>query len=192
MIEPGFETTTTGSGPAKAQGTPAFDEVYAAEFAFVWRNLRRLGVEEATLRDAAQDVFVVVHRRLGDFEGRAPLRSWIYSIVTRIARQYRRTQVRKELRDVEDPERIPDSSLPTPEDSAARGQALRLLVSLLDTLDDDKREALVLCDLEGMTVPEVAAAVGSNVNTVYSRVRAARQQLRELLARHNAREARKP
>lgn len=192
MIEPGFATTTPGSGPAKAQGTPAFDEVYATEFAFVWRNLRRLGVGEAALRDAAQDVFVVVHRRLGDFEGRAPLRSWIYSIVTRIARQYRRTRERKELRDVEDPERIPDSSLPTPEDSAARGQALRLLVSLLDTLDDDKREALVLCDLEGMTVPEVAAAVGSNVNTVYSRIRAARQQLRELLARHNARDARKP
>jgi RNA polymerase sigma-70 factor, ECF subfamily len=192
VIEPGFETTTPGSGPAKAQATPAFDQVYAAEFAFVWRNLRRLGVEEAALRDAAQDVFVVVHRRLGDFEGRAPLRSWIYSIVTRVARQYRRTRERKELRDVEDPERIPDSSLPTPEDGAARGQALRLLVSLLETLDDDKREALVLCDLEGMTVPEVAAAVGSNVNTVYSRVRAARQQLRELLARHNAREARKP
>jgi RNA polymerase sigma-70 factor, ECF subfamily len=192
VIEPGLETTTPGSGPAKAQATPAFDEVYASEFAFVWRNLRRLGVEEATLRDAAQDVFVVVHRRLGDFEGRAPLRSWIYSIVTRIARQYRRTRVRKELRDVEDPERVPDSSLLTPEDSAARGQALRLLVSLLDTLDDDKRDALVLCDLEGMTVPEVAAAVGSNVNTVYSRVRAARQQLRELLARHDAREARKP
>ena len=192
MIEPGFETTTPGSGPANVQGTPAFDEVYAAEFAFVWRNLRRLGVGEAALRDAAQDVFVVVHRRLGDFEGKAPLRSWIYSIVTRVARQYRRTRERKELRDVEDPERIPDSSLPTPEDSAARGQALRLLVSLLETLDDDKREALVLCDLEGMTVPEVAAAVGSNVNTVYSRVRAARQQLRELLARHNARDARKP
>jgi RNA polymerase sigma-70 factor, ECF subfamily len=192
VIEPGLETTTPGSGPAKPQATPAFDAVYAAEFAFVWRNLRRLGVEEAALRDAAQDVFVVVHRRLGDFEGKAPLRSWIYSIVTRIARQYRRTRVRKELRDVEDPERIPDSSLPTPEDSAARGQALRLLVLLLETLDDDKREALVLCDLEGMTVPEVAAAVGSNVNTVYSRVRAARQQLRELLARHNARDARKP
>jgi RNA polymerase sigma-70 factor, ECF subfamily len=192
VIERGLETTMPGAGPARAQATLAFDEVYAAEFAFVWRNLRRLGVEEAALRDAAQDVFVVVHRRLGDFEGRAPLRSWIYSIVTRIARQYRRTRIRKELRDVEDPERIPDRSLPTPEDSAARGQALRLLVSLLDTLDDDKREALVLCDLEGMTVPEAAAAVGSNVNTVYSRVRAARQQLREQLARHDARDARKP
>jgi RNA polymerase sigma-70 factor (ECF subfamily) len=192
VIGPAFETTISGSGPASAPATPAFDAVYATEFAFVWRNLRRLGVGEAALRDAAQDVFVVVHRRLGEFEGRAPLRSWIYSIVTRIARQYRRTRERKELREVEDPEQVPDPNVATPEDSAGRGEALRLLMSLLEALDDDKREAIVLCDLEDMTVPEVAAAVGSNVNTVYSRVRAGRQQLRELLAQHNARAARKP
>jgi RNA polymerase sigma-70 factor, ECF subfamily len=192
VIGPAVGTTIPGSGPVSAPATPAFDAVYAAEFPFVWRNLRRLGVGEAALRDAAQDVFVVVHRRLGEFEGRAPLRSWIYSIVTRIARQYRRTRERKELRDVEDPEQVADSSLPTPEDSAGRGEALRLLVSLLEMLDDDKREAVVLCDLEGMTVPEVAAALGSNVNTVYSRVRAGRLELRDLLARHNAKEAKNP
>jgi RNA polymerase sigma-70 factor (ECF subfamily) len=174
-----------------APATPDFDAVYASEFAFVWRNLRRFGVPEAALRDAAQDVFVVVHRRLGEFERRAPLRSWIYSIVTRTARHYRRTRERKELRDVEDPEQVPDWSSPTPEDRAGRGEALRLLVALLETLDDEKREAVVLCDLEGMTVPEVSAAVGANVNTVYSRVRAGRQQLRQLLAEHNAREATK-
>jgi RNA polymerase sigma-70 factor, ECF subfamily len=192
VIGPAFETTLPGSEPADARATPTFEAVYEKEFAFAWRNLRRLGVPEAALRDAAQDVFVVVHRRLAEFEGRAPLRSWIYSIVTRVARQYLRTRERKELCEVEDPEQVPDPSSLTPEDSAGRGEALRLLVALLETLDDDKRQALVLCDLEGMTVPEVAAAVGANVNTVYSRVRAARQQLRERLAEHNARAARQP
>src|SRR3954465_5437111 len=59
-----------------ATPAPSFDTIYEQEFEFVWRNLRRLAVPEASLRDVAQDVFLVIHRRLPEFEGRAPLRSW--------------------------------------------------------------------------------------------------------------------
>jgi RNA polymerase sigma-70 factor (ECF subfamily) len=165
-----------------------FDAVYSEHFAFVWRNLRRLGVPESSLRDAAQEVFLVVHRRLGDFEGRAPLRSWIYSIVTRVARQDRRTRSRKELRDVEDPDMVADGRASGPERDAERGEALRLVLELIAELDEDKRTAVILADLEDMTVPEIAEAVGANVNTVYSRLRAGRSELRAALERRRARE----
>src|SRR5262249_6012708 len=68
----------------------AFRAAYDAFFDVVRRNLRRLGVEEASLDDALQDVFVVVHRRLGDFENRSTLKTWIIGIAVRVAADYRR------------------------------------------------------------------------------------------------------
>lgn len=172
--------------PAERAPPRDFDAIYDEHFAFVWRNLRRLGVPESSLRDAAQEVFLVVHRRLGDFEGRAPLKSWIYSIVTRVARQNRRTRSRKELRDVEDPDRVAARGA-APDESAERGEALGIVLELIAELDEDKRTVLILADLEDMTVPEIAVTVDANVNTVYSRLRAARREVREALDRRRAR-----
>ncbi|HLV64249.1 MAG TPA: RNA polymerase sigma factor [Polyangiaceae bacterium] len=168
--------------PATASPAPPFEVVYEAEFAFVWRNLRRLGVPEAGLRDATQDVFLVVLRRLPEFEGRAPLRSWLYSIVARVARQHRRTRKRRDLGVTEDAYQVVDRESFSPQHRAEDREALRLLLELLDRLDDEKREAFILSDLEGMTAPEIAQALGVNLNTVYSRVRAARLELRAALA----------
>jgi RNA polymerase sigma-70 factor (ECF subfamily) len=175
--------------PAETAPARDFDAIYDEHFAFVWRNLRRLGVPESSLRDAAQEVFLVVHRRLGDFEGRAPLRTWIYSIVTRVARQNRRTRSRKELRDVEDPERVADTREAAPDERAERGEALGIVLELIAELDEDKRTVLILADLEDMTVPEIAVTVDANVNTVYSRLRAARREIRGALDRRRARPA---
>jgi RNA polymerase sigma-70 factor (ECF subfamily) len=166
----------------------SFNELYETQFDFVWRNLRRLGIEEASLRDVAQDVFVVIHRRLPDFEGRAPLRSWVYSIVTRVARQHRRGRRRKDLGDVTDAHELPDSVAPNPQQRAEQNEDFCLLLELLSRLDDEKREAFILSDLEEMTVPEIAAALAVNQNTVYSRVRAARTLLRLELAARAARD----
>ena len=167
-----------------------FEAVYANEFAFVWRNLRRLGVPETSLRDAAQDVFLVVHRRLGEFEGRGSLRSWLYSILKRVAGQQRRTERRKHAHDMEDSHDVADIGSPSPERDAERREAARLLRSLLEGLDEDKRDAFVLAELEGMTVPEIAQALGANANTIYARIRAARQLLQAALREHQARERR--
>jgi RNA polymerase sigma-70 factor, ECF subfamily len=168
--------------PALAHEAPCFDDLYEREFDFVWRNLRRLGVDDASVRDVAQDVFVVMHRRLPDFRGDAPIRSWIYSIVTRVARQYRRGRRRRDTGEASEPDELADRQLPSPQHQAERNQDLRVLLELLDGLDDDKREAFVLADLEEMTVPEIAAVLRVNLNTVYSRVRAARRELRLALA----------
>ena len=160
--------------------------MYEEHFAFVWRNLRRLGVPEASLRDAAQDVFVVVHRRLGEYDARSKLRSWLYSILNRVAREYGRRRRRKDPARVEDAEQVADPRAEPPDQGAERSESLRLLLRLLDDLDLEKREAFVLSDLEEMTAPEIADALGVNLNTVYSRIRAARRELSAALQLRNA------
>jgi RNA polymerase sigma-70 factor (ECF subfamily) len=171
----------------------SFDDVYTAEFAFVWRNLRRLGVAEDCLGDAAQDVFLVLHRKLPEFEGRAPLRSFVYSVVKRVASEHRRARGRNEAwRGTDGEKEVPGPQWHRPDHEAEQSEALRLLLSLLATLDDDKRDAFVLAELEGMTAPEIAVAVGANVNTVYARIRAARAQIRNAWAEYQSTETRRP
>ena len=169
-----------------------FAALYRDRFAFVWRNLRRLGVREMALRDAAQDVFIVVHRRLDEFAGHGSVEAWLYSILRRVAADHRRRARRKDLTGVEPPESIIDDSDPGPEGRATRSQSVQLLVRLLGTLDEDKRDMLVLVDLEGLSVPEAAQAVNCNVNTAYSRLRAARQSMQEGFERHSAEERSQP
>ena len=165
---------------ASPAAAPSFEAVYREHFAFVWRNLRRLGVAEAGLRDAAQEVFLVVHRRLPEFEPRSPLRAWLYSILRRVASDARRSERRHAASGPGDADALA-SPAAGPEQGAVHGQKLRLLISLLTELDDDKREAWILSELEGMTAPEIAATLGCNMNTVYSRVRVARERLRASL-----------
>lgn len=160
-----------------------FESVYAQHFAFVWRNLRRLGVPEAGLRDAAQDVFIVVHRRLGEFEGRSSVSSWLYSIARRVAATHRRHRERKEPANGEDAELVADPHGVDPESHTVQSESLRLLLELLGRLDPERRDVLVLVDLEGMSVPEVSVALGCNLNTTYSRLRSAREFMRSGVAR---------
>jgi RNA polymerase sigma-70 factor (ECF subfamily) len=171
--------------------TPSFEAVYEEHFAFVWRSLRRLGVPDRSLDDGAQDVFIVVHRRLGDFEGRSSLRSWLFAIARRVAHDHRRRIGRKE-RTEELPEAVADPRGATPAHDAERAEAVRVLHEILGGLDDDKREVFVLAELEQMTVPEIADAIGANVNTVYSRLRAARQGFEAAVARRLARQGGQP
>jgi RNA polymerase sigma-70 factor (ECF subfamily) len=147
---------------------PTFDDVYAAHFAFVWRILRTFGVPEAGLEDAAQDVFVVVHRRLSEFEGRAAITTWLFAIARRVAGAHRRKH-----KDVETLEHEPEG----PSDTFAalsRAQAAATVMSILDTMDEDKRMVFALVELEGLSVPEVARMLDINLNTAYSRLRLAR------------------
>lgn len=162
-----------------------FTRVYDEHFAFVWRSLRRLGVPDRLLDDAAQDVFIVVHRRLAEFEGRSSIKSWLFGIARRVAHDHRRRVGRKE-RTEELRETTADPRGATPAHDAERAEAVRALHEILASLDDDKREVFVLAELEQMTVPEIAEAIGVNLNTVYSRLRAARLAFDAAVARRHA------
>ena len=166
--------TPTVQMPAVAHAMPdeveSFDDVYAAHFAFVWRVLRTLGVPDAALEDAAQDVFVVVHRRLREFEGRAAITTWLFAIARRVASSHRRRagDTRTEVL-VEDPAGATDTFA-----AMSRAQAAATVFSILSQLDEDKRVVFALVELEQLSVPEVARMLELNLNTAYSRLRLAR------------------
>jgi RNA polymerase sigma-70 factor (ECF subfamily) len=163
----------------------SLERVYAEHAPFVWRTVRRLGVPAASVEDAVQDVFIVVHRRLAEFEGRSTVRTWLFGIVRRVVRDHRPSK-RQEPTDASALDAFPGRE-DGPLVLAERAQAARVLLGLLDELDEDKREAFILVDLEEMSVPEAAEAISANTNTVYSRVRAARQELEQALGRARAR-----
>jgi RNA polymerase sigma-70 factor (ECF subfamily) len=156
-----------------------FDEVYETHFGFVWRSLARLGVLPASLDDATQDVFIVVHRRLSEYEARASIRSWLFAIALRVARDYRRTRARKDgkadpLEDFENELHCGDSQR-SPESEVARAEARRIVGDFLESLPAEQRDVFVLMELEQLTAPETARELGIEPRLVYSRREAARR-----------------
>ena len=163
-----------------------FDDVYDQHFQFVWRTLRRLGVPDADLPDVSQEVFLVVHRRLGDFVERAKVTTWLFRIAARAARDRRRSaRVRREIAIEEpiqtavDPSADPSRDLERADDRARLEQALA-------SLDADQREVFTAFELEGMTGDAIAAALELPLGTVYSRLRLGRARFRQSLARLSA------
>jgi RNA polymerase sigma-70 factor, ECF subfamily len=166
---------------------PSFSEIYELYFDFVWRSAKRLGVAQTLLDDAVQDVFLTVHQRLGEFEGRSSIKTWIFGILINKVRGYRRTARRKPVQPLMN-EDIPDINQGGPLELRAKTEAVELLHQLLDTMDDDKREVFVLAELEQMTADEIGDAMGIKAHNVCSRLRAARRAFEAALARHHARD----
>lgn len=166
--------------PTPARFTPALAEVYQANFRYVWRCLRSLGVDLATLDDAVQEVFLVVSRKLSEFDGRSELRTWLYAIVLHIARQHRTKAARRARRFVSDSaERFVTETSQVLGDLRAEvehNEQLVLAQRALAALDDAKREVFVLACIEGMSAPEISEVTGVPLNTVYSRLRVSKQQ----------------
>ena len=165
--------------PQPSGHVPHFEEIYREHFGFVFRSLRALGVPSSSLDDAVQEVFVVVHRRLGDFEGRSTLRTWLFSIAYQIARNVRRRERRKGGLSPLDTE-TPDTHR-SPEEQTAAARSWQFVAGFLARLDEGKRAVFVLCLLEEATAVEAADALGIPVNTVYSRLHALRRSFREAL-----------
>jgi len=170
---------------------PVLGELSTAEqvceryFAFVWRNVRRLGVADSAVDDVVQDVLLVVHRRFPDFEWRSSLETWLFGILLRISSKHRRA-VRRRTDEPLD-ERL--SQVLTSGDMVRdleQRDAARLLQRLLDSLSDEKRAMVVAVEVEQMTIPEAAEALGIPVTTAQTRLRAGRRELAQAVTRLKA------
>ncbi len=171
---------STGAGLCLAQ-------VYEAHFKYVWRCLRSLGVPDPSLDDSVQEVFLVVQRKLEQFDGGCHLRTWLYAIVLRVARRQRSLAARDARRFLSrdeaagqaqsgvSPRHPPDAGAGDLRHEVEKNEQLELAQRALTRLDDTKREVFVLACIEGMSAPEIAQIASIPVNTVYSRLRAARQ-----------------
>ncbi len=171
---------------------PTFEEVYDENVDFVWRIVARLGARPASVEDVAQEVFVVVHRKLPEFHGLSSIRTWLFQIARRAVHDHRRTIRRREPpaghgEAPVDIETVRASEQDSPDASAERAEAVRMLHAILDDLSDEQREVFILAELEQLPAPQIAEAIGINVNTVYSRLRLARAAFNQALVRHRAR-----
>ncbi|AKU93662.1 RNA polymerase sigma factor RpoE [Labilithrix luteola] len=182
LARPGDLTGQTSNDAASLSGTRStitFSEVYTQYYRFVWRVLRAFGVPPTIVEDVAQDVFVVVHRRLPEFEGRSDVRTWLFRIAKWVVTDERRRRRAKPAHEPLDDAAVADAR-PGPFEMAARSEAVRTLERILGRMDEEKRIVFVLMDLEEMKALEVADLLATNVNTVYSRLRLAREQFRRL------------
>ena len=172
---------------APAPEVSAFEAVYRQYFDFVWSSVRRLGVGSAALDDVVQEIFIVIHARLHTLERPDALRSWIYSVVRRIVSAYHRSQRVKEISGVAlaaEPDVRPRPE--TPFDRAEQNDQIKLLFSVLSELEEPKRDILLMAELDELTAPQISEILGVPLNTVYSRLRAARIAFEEALARRAA------
>jgi RNA polymerase sigma-70 factor (ECF subfamily) len=165
-----------------------FRELYDRYFAFVWRSVANRGVRQSALDDVVQEVLIVVHRKLPEFEGRSSTRTWVAGIVRWVVTDYMRKRGNQPAGD-ELPEHAASASA-MPSDELERKDAAMLLDALLSKMSEEQREAFVLHELEHMSGIEIAEITGVNENTVWSRVRAARKIFQEGVARHKARGSR--
>lgn len=156
-----------------------FQTIYRDHFPVVWKRLARLGVPPAELDDVTQEVFLAVHRKLGELRDPRALSAWITGFAIRAASDTRR-RLKRKGESTEVSESMPDTH--RTDADVERQQGLAVLQRVLSQLSDELREAFVLIELEEMSGPEVASALGVNLNTVYSRLRLARVAFNALVA----------
>ncbi len=161
----------------------AFQVVYEAWFDEVARWVRALGGPDADRDDLVQDVFLIVHRRLSDFDGKN-LGGWLYRIARRRVRDFRRLLWVRQIFSHSEPvsDRIFDPRSDPAEcyETKQRGQ---LLEGLLARLNADQGAAFVLFEIEGFSGEEIARLQGVPINTVWARIYKARQKLTARLTR---------
>jgi RNA polymerase sigma-70 factor (ECF subfamily) len=155
-------------------------ELFSEHADFVWRSLRRLGVATSDVDDALQEVFLVVFRRIAEYEDRGLIRAWLFTISRQIASHYHRGNTRAETRRQGFAIDLTSVDL---DDTLARREAERVVRLFLEELAEPQRMVFYLADIEGLTVPEIAAALGVNLNTVYGRLRLARKRFERTIAR---------
>lgn len=161
---------------------PGFRAIFEAELSYVLHTLCRLGVRRADLEDLAHEVFVTVHRLLPEYDPARPLRPWLFGIAFRVASDYRR-RARFSREVPREQEREVASEAPGADDQMAAEQARRLVIEALQELDLDRRAVVVMHDIDGAPVPEIADALSIPLNTAYSRLRLGRAQLRAAVRR---------
>ena len=186
-----------GSGSRKALGVTTGEHprtlksVYVECARFVWLSLQRLGVRHADLDDVCHDVFIIVQRKLHEFDQRASLRPWLFGICARTAANYRRKSYIQREKSVgsfaEDDALLPAADGPTPDRELARREALTQAEAILGAMSPIKRAVFVMFEVEALSCQEIAEELGVPVGTVYSRLHTARKFFLEQAQKGHAR-----
>jgi RNA polymerase sigma-70 factor (ECF subfamily) len=152
---------------------------------FIWRLLRRLGIPEANVDDATQQVFCVAARRIDEIAPGSE-RSFLFGTALRVASDDRRSARHREQPDGELDRHV--SPAPSPEDLIENNRRRRLLDEILASMSIELRAILVLFELEQMTKSEVSELLGIPEGTTMSRLRRARKEFQAIARRRLARD----
>lgn len=163
------------------RAVPSFRAIFETHSAWMWNALRRLGVHERDLEDVAHEVFITVHRRLGDYDPQRPLRPWLFGIALRTAMRYR--ELARHRREVIGGDREVACEQPSVEDRIEAAQARRLVAAALESIEIHRRAVFVMHEIDGEPIPAVAEALHVPLNTAYSRLRLARADFRAAILR---------
>ena len=167
---------------------PTLEAIYAERARFVWLTLQRLGVRRADLDDVCQEVFIVLQRKLPNFDAGSKIQPWLFAICAHVASNYRRlARVRLEVttgRMSADDELNPAApSWKRPDQQASDREQLARAERVLSRMSPLKRSVFVMFELEGLSCQEIADELGLPVGTVYSRLHSARQLFTEFAAK---------
>lgn len=155
--------------------------IFLREFRYVWNALRRLGVHERDLEDVTHEVFQRVHDQLSLFDESRALRPWLFGIALGVATNYRRLARHRvdlvaEVEESSDPSRAADEVL-------LQRERVALVHAALQKVPLEQRAVLVLHELDGCAIPDVATTLGLSLNTAYSRLRLGRETFKTALRR---------
>jgi RNA polymerase sigma-70 factor (ECF subfamily) len=174
--------TTVRSSPATPRDFRSFYDLWFEEVA-AW--IRALGGPEADRDDIVQEVFLVVRRRLADFDGINPA-GWLYRITQRQVRDFRRRTWVKHIftrRRVEGLDALPHVGA-TPAVTLERKEDQRVLQTILGKIREERRLTFVLFEIEGLSGEEIARIQDVPLNTVWTRLYKARKDFVALAARY--------
>ena len=190
MGAPGPRHTRDGKDVAARPSLPDVvtdvRQIFDAHGDFVWRVLARSGVRDADLRDATQEVFIVVARKHDERNRESSLTTWLYGVAVRVAANYRRKAHRRheELTDaLPETARDSDANDGDPERAFANEEARLRLAAILDELPPEQRIVFMMFELDEKTCPEIAETLGIPLGTVYTRLRLARVRFEESVAK---------
>lgn len=158
-----------------------------AHFQFIWRSLRRLGLRDDQVDDAAQQVFEVAARKLALIEVGSE-KAYLFKTALLVATEHRRVSARNRARTDEecDPDALADRH-PDPEVATGLLERRRLLDEMLDGMPLDLRTVFVLFELEGLSTEEIAELTECPVGTAASRLRRSREEFHAQARRVRAR-----
>ena len=161
---------------ARAGDAASFEQLLRAHEVMVLRVAQRLLLDSAEAQDAAQEVFLRLHRSLSRFDDDRPLRPWLYRTTVNICHDFRRKSRRLVSLEAAFDAAAPE---PSPHAQLAARERRALVEQALQRIPERERDAIVLRDLEGLDTSEVAEILGTNESTVRSQISKGRLRLRQ-------------
>jgi RNA polymerase sigma-70 factor (ECF subfamily) len=184
-VVPSLAVAQSPERALEATDAERLEELVRGEFAYVWRLCRRLGLPESDADDAAQQVFIVASRRIGDIRP-GKERAFLYGVAVNAAAKFRHSHARRR-EDLDAALELIESGSPNAEELLDRQGARRLLDLVLDSMPDELRDVFVLYEIEQQTTLEIAEVLAIPPGTAASRLRRAREDFSARIARLEAR-----